>query len=67
MGMEFFFEIFEQWLNQNLVPKKPVPGPFKTGAFQGLPERPVMPSQAYREALLSVSTKDFGTNPEKCC
>lgn len=54
-GMEFFYEIFEDWLNQNLVAKTPVAGPITTGVFQGLPERPVMPTQAYRDALLSVS------------
>jgi hypothetical protein len=52
--MEWFYEIFEDWKNQN-IPSKHVPGKVKHGVFEGLAQRPKMPSDEYRNELKKVS------------
>lgn len=58
-GQEFFFQIFEDWKDQN-VPEvlekqqkeEKVNG--AQGAFKGLPATPPMPSKAYTDELFNV-------------
>ena len=54
IGMEWFYEIFEDWKNQN-IPSKYVAGKVEHGVFKGLPQRPKMPSDEYRHELEKVS------------
>jgi hypothetical protein len=54
--MEFFYEVFDDWKNQN-VPQEKSKGKqknLKEGAFKGLAVRPKMPSAEYREILMEV-------------
>ncbi len=60
-GMEYFFQIFEDWKDQN-VPDK-LKGQQATeekngarGAFLGMKRTPPMPSQRYIDALVKVSS-----------
>ncbi|OBT76954.1 hypothetical protein VF21_04169 [Pseudogymnoascus sp. 05NY08] len=55
-GMEFFFQIFEDWKNQNVpevlekqIKEEKLNG--ARGAFKGLPATPPMPSKAYTDEL----------------
>ena len=54
IGMEWFYEIFEDWKNQN-IPSKQVAGKVDNGVFKGLSQRPKMPSDEYRNELKKVS------------
>lgn len=53
-GMEWFYEVYEDWKNQN-VPSKQVEGPVEKGLFQGMDHRPKIPSGEYRRELQKVS------------
>jgi uncharacterized protein (DUF2235 family) len=58
-GMEYFYEIFEDWKDQNITPKENLKAdgqPVDRGAFDGCKLRPIMPSDGYRAELMSVST-----------
>lgn len=60
-GMEYFQQIFEDWKDQNLPAKlKEQEEEEKKngarGAFLGMPRTPPMPSQAYVDALVAVSS-----------
>lgn len=55
IGMEWFYDIFEDWKNQN-VPSKQVTGKVEHGVFKGMAERPKIPSDEYKNELARVST-----------
>lgn len=61
IGMEWFYEIFEDWKNQN-IPSKYVAGKVEHGVFKGLPQRPKMPSDEYRNELKKVSRREINGN-----
>lgn len=56
MGMEYFYEVFEDWKNQNVTDLKKGGEPETTGVFKGLAERPHLPSIEYKMELHKVST-----------
>lgn len=52
--MEWFYEIFEDWKNQN-IPSKHASGKVEYGVFKGLAQRPRISSDEYRNELERVS------------
>jgi hypothetical protein len=54
MGMEFFYEIFEDWKNQNVPDLKKGGKPVTGGVFKGMDRRPELPSPEYKEELRKV-------------
>jgi hypothetical protein len=58
IGMEWFYEIFEDWKNQN-IPSKSVPGKVEHGIFKGMPQRPKMPSDEYKNELKEVRSVEL--------
>jgi hypothetical protein len=54
--MEFFYEVFEDWKNQNVPQEKSKQNQENVtkGAFKGLAIRPKMPSAEYRDVLKEV-------------
>lgn len=54
MGMEWFYEIFEDWKNQNVADLKKDGKPVTEGVFKGMAKRPSMPSQEYKDELRKV-------------
>jgi hypothetical protein len=59
--MEWFYEIYEDWKNQN-IPSKHVAGEVHHGVFKGLRHRPKMPSDEYRNELKRVSRRETRGN-----
>jgi hypothetical protein len=55
-GMEFFYEVFEDWKNQNVPQAKSKQNQknITEGAFKGLAVRPKMPSAEYKAILKEV-------------
>jgi hypothetical protein len=59
--MEFFYEVFEDWKNQNVPQEKSKQKQedLKEGPFKGLSVRPKMPSAEYRAELKKVCSAIF--------
>jgi hypothetical protein len=55
-GMEWFFEIFEDWKNQNVPENNKKDSVVTEGVFKGMAKRPAMPSPEYREELRKVNS-----------
>lgn len=51
IGMEWFYEVFEDWKNQNVPSLQLKGGPVKRGMFKGMAKRPKSATDEYRSEL----------------